>query len=270
MAPGLQVPSAKVAGVYLTPLRGCAGCGQAWVPPAPTGTWNSPRRPCSDTGLASWGIGWENTPLSLSVCTSSLPVSLISQKPRGNPTGLGDPGRGGVAHFLGLWERWLCSAFIFPILCLLHFILPWHLPLATPGNVLPHSAWDQPKKAATFLGRGLLSQLLSSNPPLLSLSFLVHKFPECGLNSRPFSGYTREFEASLVAQRVKNLPAMQETWVWSLGWEDPLEKGMATHSNILALRIPMDREPDGLWSMRSQRAGHDWAINTHTQKSFRW
>jgi len=46
------------------------------------------------------------------------------------------------------------------------------------------------------------------------------------------------FEASLVAQLVKNLPAMRETWVWSLGWEDPLEKGKATHSSILAWRIP--------------------------------
>ena len=45
-------------------------------------------------------------------------------------------------------------------------------------------------------------------------------------------------EASLVAQLVKNPPAMQETWVWSLGWEDPLEKGKANHSNILAWRIP--------------------------------
>ena len=50
-------------------------------------------------------------------------------------------------------------------------------------------------------------------------------------------------EASLVAQTVKNLPAMQETWVQSLGWEDPLpmEEGMATHSSILAWRLPMDR-----------------------------
>ena len=46
---------------------------------------------------------------------------------------------------------------------------------------------------------------------------------------------------SLVAQLVKNLPAMQETWVWSLGWEDPLKEGMATHCSILAWRIPMDR-----------------------------
>ena len=47
-----------------------------------------------------------------------------------------------------------------------------------------------------------------------------------------------------MAQTVKNLPAMQKTWVGSLGWEDPLEKGMATHSSIIAWRIPMDR---GTW-----------------------
>ena len=45
-------------------------------------------------------------------------------------------------------------------------------------------------------------------------------------------------KASLVAQMIKNLPSIQETWVWSLGWEDPLEKGMATHSSILAWRTP--------------------------------
>ena len=50
--------------------------------------------------------------------------------------------------------------------------------------------------------------------------------------------------ASLVAQRLKHLPAMWETWVRSLGWEDPLEEGMATHSSILAWRIPMD---SGAW-----------------------
>ena len=52
--------------------------------------------------------------------------------------------------------------------------------------------------------------------------------------------------ASLVAQMVKNLPAMQETWVGSLGQEDPLEKGLATHSSILAWRIPWTEEPGGL------------------------
>ena len=56
---------------------------------------------------------------------------------------------------------------------------------------------------------------------------------------------------------VKNLPAMQETWVRSLGLEDPLEKGMATHSSILAWRIPGTGEPGGLPSMGSHRIGHD-------------
>ena len=55
--------------------------------------------------------------------------------------------------------------------------------------------------------------------------------------------------ASLTAQIVKNMPAMQETWVWSLGWEDPLEKGMATHSSILAWRIPRTEEPSELLFM---------------------
>ena len=52
-----------------------------------------------------------------------------------------------------------------------------------------------------------------------------------------------------MAQRLKRLPAMQETWVRSLGWEDPLEKGMATHSSILAWRIPWTEEPGRLQSM---------------------
>ena len=63
--------------------------------------------------------------------------------------------------------------------------------------------------------------------------------------------------ASLVAQTVKNLPAMQETSVPSLGWEDPLEKGMATHSSILAWEIPWTEEPGGLESMGSQRVRHN-------------
>ena len=62
---------------------------------------------------------------------------------------------------------------------------------------------------------------------------------------------------SLVAQRIKLLPAMQETWVQSPVWEDPLEKEMATHSSILAWRIPWTKEPDGLQSMGLQRVGHD-------------
>ena len=63
--------------------------------------------------------------------------------------------------------------------------------------------------------------------------------------------------ASLVAQRLKPLPAMRETWAQSLGWEDPLEKEMAAHSSILAWRIPWTEEPGGLQSMGSQRVRHD-------------
>ena len=62
--------------------------------------------------------------------------------------------------------------------------------------------------------------------------------------------------AALAAQKVKNPPAMQETWVWSLGQEDPLEKGMATHSSILAWEIPWTEQPGRLQSMGSQRVGH--------------
>ena len=67
--------------------------------------------------------------------------------------------------------------------------------------------------------------------------------------------------ASLVAQRLKRLPARLETQVQSLGREDPLEKEMATHSSILAWRIPRTEEPGRLQSTGSQRVGHDLAIS---------
>ena len=63
--------------------------------------------------------------------------------------------------------------------------------------------------------------------------------------------------SSLVAQTVKNLPEMQETWVRSLGWEDPLNKRMATHASFLVWRVSWTEEPGGLQSMDSQRVGHD-------------
>ena len=68
--------------------------------------------------------------------------------------------------------------------------------------------------------------------------------------------------ASQVAQMVRNLPVMGETWVQSLGQEDPLEKGMTAHSSILRWRIQWTEEPSGLLSMLPQRAGHDWATNS--------
>ena len=81
-------------------------------------------------------------------------------------------------------------------------------------------------------------------PPCSSKDFLYKDFP--------------------VAQTVKNLPAMQETRVRFLGWEVPLEKGMAIHSSILTWRIPWTEKPGGLQSVGSQRVRHDWATNIHT------
>ena len=77
--------------------------------------------------------------------------------------------------------------------------------------------------------------------------------PGSGRSSREGIGYPLQYSwASLVAQPVKNSPAMWETWVQSLGWKDPLEKEMATHSSILAWRIPWTEEPGGLQSTGSQ------------------
>ena len=72
----------------------------------------------------------------------------------------------------------------------------------------------------------------------------------------------------MLVQLVKNPPIMQEmqeTWVWSLGWKDPLEEGMATHSSILAWRIPWTEEPGGLQCMGLQRVRHDWATKHSTE-----
>ena len=73
--------------------------------------------------------------------------------------------------------------------------------------------------------------------------------------------HTSLVKYSLVGQRLKHLPAMWETWVQSLSWEDPLGKEMATHSSILAWRIPWMEEPGGLQSTGLQRVGHDWATS---------
>ena len=91
------------------------------------------------------------------------------------------------------------------------------------------------------------------------------KWAHC--NAEKYSGFIRKEEGEidvgwqqglpLAAKMGKNLPAMQEMWVWSLGQEDPMEKEVAAHSSILAWEIPWPEEPDGLQSLGSQRAGHD-------------
>ena len=86
----------------------------------------------------------------------------------------------------------------------------------------------------------------------------LDSIPGLGRSPGEGIGYPLQYSwASLVAQMVKNLLAMWETWVRSLGFEDPLEKGMATYSNILAWRILWTKEPGGLQPMGSQRVGHD-------------
>ena len=80
--------------------------------------------------------------------------------------------------------------------------------------------------------------------------------------SSNLGAYPLRNESFLVAQMVKNLPAMQEAWIWSLVWEDPLEKGMAIHSSILAWRSPWTEEPGGL-SLWGRKVRHDWVTNTN-------
>ena len=93
---------------------------------------------------------------------------------------------------------------------------------------------------------------------------LVHSFTFLIIMVMKMSNHlhnTYQVVGFLVAQLVKNPPTMWETWVWSLGWEDPLEKGKATHSSILAWRIPWIVQ-----SMGSQRVRHDWVTFTFTFK----
>ena len=88
-----------------------------------------------------------------------------------------------------------------------------------------------------------------------------------------FDGWLPSFLFSLVAQMVKNMPSMQETWVRSLGWEDPLEEGVETHSSILACRIPSTEEPGGLQSTGLQKVSYmtEWLTRWHLHSQlFYW
>ena len=101
----------------------------------------------------------------------------------------------------------------------------------------------------------------------LQLSWGLGTFATTILRSLGKDWALKQVGASLVAQRLKHLPAMQETQVQSLGREDPLEKEMATHSSIIPWRIPWMEEPGGLQSMGLQRVGHDWETSlTHSLK----
>ena len=86
----------------------------------------------------------------------------------------------------------------------------------------------------------------------------------CVLTSKLNTHYTGKWYLCQVTQLVKNLPAVHETLVGSLGWKDLLKKVMATHSTILAQRTPWTVRPGGLQSMGSQRVRHDWVAKTFT------
>ena len=87
--------------------------------------------------------------------------------------------------------------------------------------------------------------------------------------SQPSSWQPLLLWTSLVAQRVKHLPAMLETWVWSLGWGDSLQEGMATHSSTLVWKIPWTEAVAGLQSIESLRVGHNWVTKYSTAQK-RW
>ena len=106
----------------------------------------------------------------------------------------------------------------------------------------------------SFHPTSLIAQLVK-NPPAMPDTQMI---PVSGRSPGEGIGYPLQYSwASLVAHLVKNLPAMRETRVWSLGWEEPPEKGKATHASILAWRIPGTTQ-----SMGSQKVRHDWVTFT--------
>ena len=99
---------------------------------------------------------------------------------------------------------------------------------------------------------------LSDHQILLFYNFIITQVRSL---ENMFNIFYSLYWASLMAQMVKHLLAMRETWVWSLGWEDPLEKEMATHSSTLAWKIPWTEKPGRLQTMGSQRVRHDWTTS---------
>ena len=129
------------------------------------------------------------------------------------------------------------------------------MKMINSGN--PDSVSVKPRIAlfCTLLGTEDPGTLLCT--PIISTTFRSHDCTKSMVCSKPMTFFYKTFLASLVAQRLKCLPAMWETWVRSLGREDSLQKKMATHSSILAWRIPWVEEPGGLQSTGLQRVRHD-------------
>ena len=148
-----------------------------------------------------------------------------------------------------------------------HFILInvlWNPPLSVE-IALPISNFD-------VFPRLLLCDIIlchgAGQPDNLEDKWPIYYQPFCNHITSLFFTFSTVFNKlvnfsmlSLVAQMVKCLPAMQKTQVQSLGWEDPLEKEMTTHSSILAWKIPQTEDPGSLQFMGSQRVGHNWATS---------
>ena len=124
--------------------------------------------------------------------------------------------------------------------------------------------------------RNSLNSIFIAHQTFLSMEFSRQEYwsrlpfptpedlPDPGLNQCLLSWQANSSLLHHLAQTVKNLPAMRETWVWYLGQEDPLEKGMSTHSSILAWRIPCTEETGRLQSIGLQKVVHHWATFTFT------
>ena len=145
------------------------------------------------------------------------------------------------------WHGSLCLTFYYSTSCLEHRCESW----SSSSYIRPYDDSEDGNYMLRIIKKkeyGILMTLLSHKVQVFRFFFYMREEKNPYVFSLGFC-YQR---ASLVAQLVKNPPVVRETWVRSLGWEDPLEKGKATHSSILAWRIPWIVQ-----SMESQRVGHD-------------
>ena len=150
------------------------------------------------------------------------------------------------------------------------------LPFPSPGD-LPHPGmWPG---SPALQAESLLSKIPGNTPESEIPHFHQPTWKPCEIKiSNRETVETQDVIFSLsfyfvlgyMAQTVKHLPAMGETWVQSLGREDPLEKEMATRSSVLAWRIPRLEEPGGLQSMGSQRVGHHWVFPLYSWFTMLW
>ena len=133
-----------------------------------------------------------------------------------------------------------------------------HFPRqSTPHTILPGSL-DPGYGGLIYISMSLCFSVTSIPTVRNQAPTICHLSVHCTFPDYINSGFRIDsYYTSLAAQLVKNSPAMWETWVWSLGWEDPLEEGKTTHSSILTWRVPWTIQSKGL-----QRVGHDWVTFT--------